>query len=181
MILLLNGAFGVGKSTVARLLWQRLPGSRVYNPEWAGSVLIRLPLSFRGSGTDDFQDIGLWRKSVVYGTRLTKVLSGGSVIVPMAFSNREYLAEVVRGLSEFDDDIRIFCLKAGMPTIIDRLRKRGERVEDGDGNWSVRKARECVEAHGDVYFGESIETEGLGPDEVANEIMGRLDNKLNER
>ena len=36
MIVLINGSFGIGKSTVARLLRRRVPRSLVYNPEWAG-------------------------------------------------------------------------------------------------------------------------------------------------
>ena len=58
MILIINGAFGVGKTTVAALLHRALPGSMIYDPERVGSVLMRLPswIHLRGRGTDDFQD-----------------------------------------------------------------------------------------------------------------------------
>ncbi len=36
MYVLLNGAFGVGKSTVARDLQQQLPNSLIFDPEWVG-------------------------------------------------------------------------------------------------------------------------------------------------
>ena len=76
MILLINGAFGIGKTTVSRLLKRQIDGSRLYDPEWAGSVLMRLPfIKLEGAGTDDFQDINLWRKSVVRGTKLFRALS----------------------------------------------------------------------------------------------------------
>jgi hypothetical protein len=52
MIVMLNGSFGIGKTTVAKLLRNSLPGSVMYDPEWAGSVLMRLPslIKLEGSG-----------------------------------------------------------------------------------------------------------------------------------
>jgi deoxyadenosine/deoxycytidine kinase len=170
MIIIINGAFGVGKTTVGRLLWRRIAGSRLYNPEWAGSVLMRIPLfRFKGSGTGDFQDIALWRKSVISGTRIFQRLSGGSVIVPMAFCRRDYFDEIVGGMREFDGEVRIFCLKAGIPTIHKRLERRG-----GETDWPLRKAQECVEAHKDEHFGEAVDTEGISAEEVADEILRRI-------
>ena len=177
MILILNGSFGAGKTTVSRLLRRQLAGSRLYNPEWAGSVLMRLPRAFalQGAGTDDFQDLVLWRKSVVSGTKFFKAFTRGPVIVPMAFSRRDYVDEIIRGMREFDDEVKIYCLKAGMPTIFQRLAQRGEKIEDGDdGTWVVRKARECIEAHRDPAFGEPVETEGVSALEVTMGILKRL-------
>lgn len=172
MILLINGAFGVGKSTVARLLWQRIAGSRIYDPEPAGSLLMRLPsfLPLKGSGTGDFQDIKLWRRSVVLGTRAMRLLARDTVIVPMAFYNRNYFDEIVIGLSNFDPEIRAFCLKAPMPVIRERLERRGGNTIE----WSVRMAEVCLEAHKDEHFGESIHTENRDPHQVAHDILGRL-------
>jgi deoxyadenosine/deoxycytidine kinase len=173
MILIINGAFGVGKTTVGRLLARRIAGSRLYNPEWAGSVLMRVPFfRFKGSGTGDFQDINLWRKSVISGTRIFRGLARGTVIVPMAFSRRDYFDEIVGGMREFDGEVRVFCLKAGMETIRKRLEQRG-----GEMDWSIRKAQECIEAHKDKHFGEPVHTEGISAEEVASDILGRLREK----
>src|SRR5688500_4339635 len=97
MIVMINGSFGVGKSTVANLLRRAFPGSAVYDPEWAGLILRRLPkwAKLKGSGTDDFQDIDLWRKSTVAGTKLFRFFASGPIIVPMTFSRRAYFDEVV--------------------------------------------------------------------------------------
>jgi deoxyadenosine/deoxycytidine kinase len=174
MIILINGAFGVGKTTVGRLLAQRIAGSRLYNPEWAGSVLMRIPFfKFKGSGTGDFQDIDLWRKSVISGTRIFRGLGRNTVIVPMTFSRRDYFDEVVGGMRRFDDEIRVFCLKAGLPTIRKRLRQRG-----GEIDWPVSKAEECIEAHEDTHFGEAVDTEDVSAEEVARDILGRLREKI---
>lgn len=170
MIIIINGAFGVGKSTIGRILWRRIAGSRLYNPEWAGSVMMRIPFyKFKGSGTGDFQDIEFWRKSVVHGARIFRLFSGGTVIVPMTFCRRDYLDQVVGGLREFDSDVRVFCLKAGLPTIRKRLEKRG-----GEIGWPVSKAEACIEAHKDEYFGEPVDTEGVSADGVADEVLRRI-------
>ena len=53
MFVLINGAFGVGKSTVARELRSLVPRSVIFDPEWVGPALQRIP----GQGVSDFQDI----------------------------------------------------------------------------------------------------------------------------
>ena len=174
MIVLINGSFGVGKSTVASILRRRIAGSRVYNPEWPGSVLMRLPsfVQLRGSGTDDFQDIDLWRWSVVRGTSIFHSLSTGTTIVPMALKRRDYFDEIVSGFNAIDKNVKIYCLKAEMPTILKRLERRSASSEEK--RWTRRKAEECVEAHEDPHFGEPIDTEDLSASEVADEILKRL-------
>ena len=174
MILLINGSFGVGKTTVGRILRQRIAGSRLYNPEWAGSVLMRLPVKFKGSGTDDFQDIGLWRKSVVGGIKIFRLIARDTVIVPMTFYRQDYLDEIVGEIRKFDSEVRIFCLQARFETILKRLEKRGEKIEDGESNWSVRKTKECIAAHKDENFGEAINTNEQNASEVADEILEKL-------
>jgi hypothetical protein len=180
MILIINGSFGVGKTTVGRLLRRQIDGSSLYDPEWAGSILMRLPsvIKLSGSGTDDFQDIDLWRKSVAHGTKLFRAFARNRiVIVPMAFSRRNYFDEIVRRMREFDNDIKVYCLTAGMPTILERLKKRGEKIEAEESSWVVRKARECVDAHRDPHFGEPVNTEDASAARVADDILKRLNYK----
>ena len=176
MIILINGSFGIGKSTVARLLRRRIPQSLVYNPEWTGSVLMRLPrwIKLRGAGTDDFQDIDLWRKSVITGVRLVHSVTTGAVIVPMAFSRREYFDEVLNGLRSFDPNVRVFCLRADMATILERLDARSRHGRKRAVAWSARKARACVASHEDEHFGEPVDTVQASASQVAKAILHRL-------
>lgn len=176
MIVMINGSFGVGKTTVARLLRSTLPGSAIYDPEWAGIVLMRLSklARLKSPGVKDFQDIGLWRASAVAGIRLFRSFVHGPVIVPMTFSRRTYFDEVVHGIRRLDSDVRVFCLKASLPTLKRRLVGRGTRVEGPEAEWIARRIVECVEAHRDPHFGEPVDTEDRSARQVAGDIIERL-------
>ena len=176
MVVVLNGSFGVGKTTVAGLLRRSLPRSVVYDPEWAGFVIRRAPgwLRLRGAGTDDFQDVALWRRSAVVGARFFRLCASGAVIVPMTFTHRAYFDEVVSGVERFDAELRVFCLRASLETVRSRIVVRGDAVEGPGSEWIARRIVECAEAHRDPHFGEPVETEDRSAREVADEILTRL-------
>ena len=176
MIVMINGSFGVGKTTVAKLLRDALTGSAIYDPEWAGIVMMRLPrwVNLKGAGTGDFQDIDLWRRSAVAGVRLFRLFASGPVIVPMTFSRRAYFEEIVIGLRCLDPELRVFCLQASLPTVKKRLVARGTRSEGPGAEWIARRIVECTEAHRDTHFGEPVETEDRTAREVAQDITTRL-------
>jgi chloramphenicol 3-O-phosphotransferase len=174
VIVLINGSFGVGKTTVAKLLREAFPGSVVYDPEWVGLALMRLPkwVKFKGSGSGDFQDMALWRKSAVAGIRLFSRFARGHVIVPMTFSRRDYFDEVTAGIRQLNLELRVFCLKASLQTIKKRLVERGTKSEEA--GWIERRIIECAEAHRDAHFGEPVETEDRTALAVAEDIVQRL-------
>ncbi|MCA1632052.1 MAG: tunicamycin resistance protein [Acidobacteria bacterium] len=175
MIILINGSFGVGKTTVAKLLRGSFPGSVLYDPEWPGLVLMRLPkwIKLKGSGTDDFQHVDLWRKSAVAGVRLFRLFASGPVIVPMTFSHRAYFDEVVTSLKRLDPELKVFCLRASLPTVRRRLVGRGTKIEGRGSEWIARRIVECADAHRDPHFGEPVDTEDRSAREVAEEIIGK--------
>ena len=175
-VVAIDGPAGAGKSTVARLLRGSLPGSLIFDPEWAGSVLMRLPrwVRLKGSGTGDFQNIDLWRRSAVAGARLFRLAARGPLIVPMTFSRRAYFDEVTAGIRRFDPDLRAFCLRASLATVRGRLVARGTKIEGPGSEWVARRIVECADAHADPHFGEPVDTEERPAREVAEEIVGRL-------
>lgn len=169
MIVFLNGSFGIGKSTVARHLRDRLPGSAIFDPEYVGSVLMRLPrfVPLEGRGTDDYQDLTAWRRLSVRGIRLAR-RRRATVIVPMAFTNLAYLSEFVEGARAADPDVRHFCLTAPYEVVKARLAPRGYNA------WVLRRAAECCLAHGRPEFDVRVPTEVLPAEAVAAEIARRL-------
>ncbi|HEU0302374.1 MAG TPA: AAA family ATPase [Longimicrobium sp.] len=176
MVVMINGSFGVGKTTVARLLRDALPGSVIYDPEWAGFVLQRLPGRGRRSpASGDFQHMRAWRRSAVAGVRLFRAFARGAVIVPMAFTDRAYFDEVTGGIRRFEPDLRIFLLRASEKTVQQRLAGRGTPIDGPGAEWIARRVRECVEAHRDPHFGEPVDTEARTASEVAGEILRRLE------
>src|SRR5687767_2126468 len=64
LILLLNGAFGIGKTSVARRLVARLPRAVLYDPEIIGIALQRAA-RIVGWNVPDFQDLRLWRRLTI--------------------------------------------------------------------------------------------------------------------
>jgi hypothetical protein len=172
MVILLNGAFGIGKTTVARLVSKRLPRCALFDPELPGIVLQR---AFRLAGrpVDDFQDLALWRRLVVLGVRATTTVRR-NVVVPMAFSNLSYLEEIKAGIEQFESRVLHFCLVAPLEVVHERLRLRGFAGGDCDRNWQLRRAAECCAVHADPIFGERLSTLGLTAGQVADRLLARI-------
>jgi predicted kinase len=122
---LLNGAFGVGKTSVAGELQTLLPRAVLFDPEWVGLVLMRLP----GCCESDFQHLPHWRKLSILGARAFGGF-GATVIIPMAFSDLRYLREVRCGLEASGRTALHYCLTAPLEVVRARLAGRGEPLED---------------------------------------------------
>ena len=175
MIILINGSFGIGKTTVAPLLRSAIEGSAICDPERIGIFLWQLPrwVPLEDRDTDDFQDMKAWRQWTVRRIRSIRLFRP-TVIVPMAFSNPDYLGEVQSGLERFDRDIRPFCLVAPIEIIHERLVGRGVDPATPAGQWAFRRAAECCAAHADAAFGEPVPAASRSPAEIAADIVARL-------
>ena len=167
MIVLLNGAFGIGKTTVARELVSRLPRAILYDPELAGIAMQRVVR------VEDFQDLKIWRRFTILALRATRLL-WPNVIVPMAFSNVDYLREIQSGVARFESRSYHVCLVAPVEVVYDRLRTR--RLEPRDAEWQFRRAAECCVAHQQPAFAAHVHAADRSVSEIADEIL-RLVNK----
>ncbi len=171
MIILVNGSFGVGKTTVATELVNRLPNSHLYDPEIVGMALRYLTDGLRtgSEDSDDFQDIALWPElTVEIAARLQKQY-GRDLIVPMTIVRPDYFAAIVNGLRQIDDNVQHFCLTASAETIFERLRQRG----DEEGGWTFRRVERCVAALNDPLFQTHIDTNNRTVEEVATQIKDK--------
>lgn len=176
MVVIINGAFGVGKSTVVAMLRRRLDGSKVFDPEHIGSVLRCLPSFFPPStrGLDDYQDSSFWRSMTV---RLAgwKALRRRLVLLPMCFSNLAYLIEIRAGLESRGGRVLHFCLTATEATIGSRLRRRGVDPDSDEGRWVYPRSMRACALHCLPDFAVQIPTEDRTPDEVADDICSRIE------
>lgn len=169
MFILLNGAFGIGKSTVARELQRVLPASAIFDPERIGTVLKRLP----GYARSDFQHLAAWRRLAVLGARSFGA-TRAFVIVPMAFSEVAYLHEVRSGLASSKRSVLHFCLTAPLEVVQARLAMRGEPLHDPRCAWVHRRAAECCRAHKRPQFAIHVPTADSSPEAVAAELLRRI-------
>ena len=169
MFILINGAFGIGKSSVARELRTQLPGSVVYDPEPVGVALQRRVWP----RPSDFQDLPSWRRLTVAAARCIAAVRT-PVIIPMTFSNIGYLSEMQAGLARSGQPILHFCLTAPLEIVRQRLRSRGEPVDDPRWSWVHRRAAECCLAHQDSLFATHVPTESLPPSAVAADLAYRV-------
>ena len=173
MILMINGAFGVGKSSVANYLKERLPDSIIYDPEAVGILLrytIPEELKKENEKTGDFQDFELWPKLSVMLAEEIKKQYGCHLIVPMTLRKVKYFDYFFNGFIAIDKDIHHFCLTASYETIHKRLQERGEEP----GSWPFQQTDKCILAFENYNFGEYIDTENMGVEAVGNVILGKI-------
>ena len=99
MIIMLNGAFGVGKTTIAQSLVASLPHSMIFDPEEVGYMLRRITDGVRcgAEDTDDFQDIALWRTLTIETAAALRRRYQRDLIVPMTLANPKYLEQIFVG------------------------------------------------------------------------------------
>lgn len=153
MFLLLNGAFGIGKTTSARALVARAVGASIYDPEPAGVAIQRL-LALVGRPVDDFQDVALWSHLTVLGSRLTH-RRAALVVVPMAFSNLGRLAAIRAALGPVAPVVNA-CLVAPLETVIGRWEARARAERRPVDAWELRRAAESCAAHASFDYGRHV-------------------------
>jgi adenylate kinase family enzyme len=139
-VLWLNGPFGVGKTTVARLLTER----RLVDPENIGFVLRRT--FWRGR---DYQDVALWRRLVAQQVRLAA--RRGPVVVPMTIVDRTVLDHLRGALP----GMRMVVLDA--PRDVIDARAIADTADPAARQWRLDNLDRCVTALADPVFGEHID------------------------
>ncbi|OMF17485.1 tunicamycin resistance protein [Paenibacillus amylolyticus] len=173
MIIMINGAFGSGKTSAAEALQSLVANSMIYDPEEIGYMLRKLlPENCREERerTDDFQDIELWRILTVKTAKEVKQKYNKHLIIPMTIYKEENFHYIYSGLKEIDQDIHHFCLTATEETIYHRLAKRG----DVFGGWQHQQAPKCVAAFKDEQFQTHIATDHLETSEIIDIILNKV-------
>lgn len=170
MIVFINGAFGVGKTTVAERLAERIPNSLLFDAEMAGYYLRAVVAPVEKP--DDFQHLPMWRTLTVTTAQWLQERYGRTLIMPMTIWRAAYFDEVIGGLRAFEPDLRHFCLTATEETLTGRLRGRGDSPEVLA--WCLEQARHCLPAFQSPLFAEQIATDDQAPDALVDRMLARL-------
>ncbi|GAA0488505.1 tunicamycin resistance ATP-binding TmrB [Salinibacillus aidingensis] len=173
MIVMINGAFGVGKTTISNELLKVIENSMLYDPEEVGYMLRNvLPEEIKRleAETGDFQDLQLWKEITVKVARFIISKYNVNLIVPMTIRKPEYFNYIFNGFNSIDSNTYHFCLTASKETIYDRLRGRGEE----EGNWCFKQTDKCLKAYNDYNFGEYIETENVSVNAIVDTVRKKL-------
>jgi len=169
MIVWINGACGVGKTSVAKRLVRRLPGARLFDPERIGFELRHEGRLRSGA---DFQDLPEWRRLTVERIAATEAASAAPLVVPMALADPGYFDEVIGGLRSLGLDLRHFTLTASAATVERRLRERLDWPSSRC--WALARVEPCVAALAAPRFAEHVDSEAKGPADLADHIAARL-------
>ena len=166
MIIWIDGAYGVGKSTLAEKLHALLPNSFIFDTENVGNaVRDNMPPSVYYSET--FEGYPLWFH--VCNELLTELTDRfeGVVLVPMTLMLQESFARFAEPLRGRGIEIVHVLLESSKEVIHDRILARGEN----EGCWCMRHIDECLSAQ--QRFEDVIRVQSVGQtaDELANEVI----------
>ena len=169
MIIMINGAFGVGKTSVASELVEAMDNSMLFDPEVVGFMLrhvIQDEIKKTDERTDNFQDLKMWRSLTVSVAEQLQTTYKKNLIVPMTIYNKGYFQHIFNGFKRIDEETYHFCLTAKKETIHRRLLERGET----EGNWCFQQTDKCMAAFEDTCFKKFISTDELNVAEIVKII-----------
>jgi AAA domain len=167
MMVFINGPFGIGKTTTARLLVERIPNALLYDPELVGAIL-RATLG-KVQRVSDYQDFVLWPRLTVEVARLLRVILRRPLVIPMTVARRDRFDFITSGLRRLDPDLLCVRLAAPREVLMQRISGSSEGQQ-----WRFDHVDEGVALSRDSAFGREIRTDGRTPSEVADEIMAIL-------
>lgn len=163
-VIWLNGAFGAGKTTIARALASELPDALIVDPEGIGRMLRRIIPAARR--TRDFQDLPSWRRLTVATIESLHRDHSGPLIVPMTVVDPLYFNETVGRLRRSGITVHHLSLVASPKTIRRRLLWR--LSAPWATRWALRRVERCTSALRSPLFATHVDTENRSvPDIVA--------------
>lgn len=125
MIIWLNGAFGVGKTTTALELRRLVPRGRIFDPETVGQML---RANLGDLPVDDFQDWPAWRSLVVATASEVAGQTGDDLIAPQTVLEPAYMDEMAMGLQDHGIELFKVVLDADEACLRARIERSREAI-----------------------------------------------------
>jgi predicted kinase len=165
----INGAFGSGKTTVARRLVAACPEAWLLDPEEIGFMLRRIMPWTAGQ---DFQTLPLWRKlTLESGLAAAGAWPERIAVVAMALVEPDRFDNIIGELRRRGVAVHHFSLLASPETLRRRLRWRLDRPA------SRRWARDQIERFEGLRqpdYAVHVETDGRAVADVVRDIVAQL-------
>lgn len=177
-VLWINGAFGAGKTTTARLIRTRVPGSVIVDPEEIGSML--RPVLQPVAPVRDFRAWNAWRELVAatLNAVVRELPASGPrlAIVPQTITEEDHWSQITAALH---GDIQL--VPVALHVAADEHRRRAlEDSEEPDAlQWRLRRFEGFYGAAWIRTAFTGIDTTQLSPADTATAVQGLLDQEMN--
>jgi cytidylate kinase len=166
MIVYINGAFGIGKTTVARLVVARVPEAILFDPELLGSMLAETLGCL--DPKDDFQQYGSWSELVGACLRsFRNEYPRSTIVVPMTLLDERVRNRTIAAMREADADFCPFTLVADTHDLERRILERD--CSEKSRAWCLQHMAAAPETRGDDVA--VIDTTALAPEAVVDRIL----------
>ena len=174
MLVWIDGAFGAGKTSVAKALARRWPAALTFDPEQLGFLLRRVvPPDLR---TRDFQEMPLWRQLVRQTAAGLTEHYQRPLIVPMALPDPRTRDEILGELRRSGLDVRHILLLASEPTLRRRLFWR--RSLPASRRWARAQNGRFPREPGAPEPATCVQTDRRRVRDIVAEILAALPNPL---
>ncbi len=132
MILWLNGAFGVGKTTTAQVIQKDAPAWRLFDPEHVGLLLAS---NLAGVEFNDFQDLPPWRSLVPLIASEVSDFTGDDLLIVQTVMVQDYWEEMQTRFTERQQKVVHVLLDA--PATVLEARIREDQIERSAEQWRL--------------------------------------------
>ncbi|MEU8333630.1 AAA family ATPase [Micromonospora sp. NPDC048839] len=171
-----NGAFGAGKTTLAQRLVANDPRLLLFDAELPGFMLREI-VAVPPSG--DFQDLRVWRRSVVDTAVALLQEYGRPLVVPMTVVTRSYLEEIFDGLRGRGVSVDHFFVDVPgevlRKRIMDQVVWPDDQVRDAQvRSWRLEQVQRCCAAVESMPTGTVVLDGRLSVTELAERVTAAL-------
>jgi len=174
VIVWLNGTFGVGKSATAAELARIMPGSRVFDAEIVGYMLMTI---LQDQAFSDFQDMPPWRALVPVVTAEIERHTGQHLLAVQTVLSQAYWAELTSGFREQKLDVFHVLLEADPEALAQRI--EADEADRAARQWRLDHisgylaARNWLTAAADLVVDSTTRTPGQVAQLIATAAAGR--------
>lgn len=167
MIVWISGPYGVGKSTLAEALAERIADAWVFDAEAVGNA-VRDNYPDRAHGWI-FEDYPLWGEFCVRLLRDIQDSGEKTILVPMTLV-RKVSYHIIESLRRAGIRTELVILEASAQTVHDRILARGE----AEGCWCMSHI-EMSRTGSAALPGLHIPTDGIPVDELCEAVLARIE------